>query len=321
MKKLLKNIFAVCILGALVSSMAAPAGQGIDGIAAVVNDQIITQSELRQKVEDFKKEHRSEDLPANKELRKQILNGMIATKLQLQIADRNHITVFPDELNKQISDIAKRNHITVDSLRKQVEAEGLSYASYRENIKNQMIQTKLQQQVIMPKINITTEQVETVMKAEKNTPKASEAIFHVRDVTVSLPDAPTPASIVKAKTQAKNLIKKLKKKGVDFKAFAMAQSEGSQALSGGDLGWHPLAELPDIFTSHLITMAKGDIAGPIRAPNGFHIIKLEDIKSQKSDLTPEKAREMLFKREFQTQLEDWLHDLRENAYVKVEEVS
>lgn len=319
-KKFLQYL-GICILIGFVgghAALAQPKPHPIDRIVAVVNDDIITEQQLAHRLTEFKQQAAAQgrSLPKEQVLRRQLLKRMIEQKLQLQLAQRNHIAVTQDQLNAQIQKIAKENHMTLSQFKNALEQQGLNYAQYRRRLRDQMTIQLLQREAIAPKIHITKQQVDGLLKNYQNQPHA-DSQFHVADIVVPLPDSPTPQAIAKAKQKAQTLLKRLKQ-GHNFNQLAMGESSGQNALQGGDLGWRRLAELPDAFTQHLVTMTQGDVAGPIRAPNGFHLIKLKGLRSAKQDLSPKKAREMLFQREFEQQHQAWLRNLKQQAYIKIE---
>ena len=105
-------------------------------------------------------------------------------------------------------------------------------------------------------------------------------------------------------------------KGANFKQLAAAESAGDKALQGGDLGWRHLAEIPTIFADSVKTMHSGQLAGPLRAPNGFHIIKLVAIRGGKQDLTKDEVRNLIYQRKYEEKVQIWLQQLRAQAYIK-----
>ena len=133
---------------------------------------------------------------------------------------------------------------------------------------------------------------------------------------VPLPSNPTATQRKAIEKKAKALAKKAKS-GVNFSQLAAAESGGSNALKGGDLSWRRLVEIPTIFADPVSKMHKGEVAGPIAAPNGFHIIKLSGVRANKTKLTKDQVGNMIYQRKFEEKVQVWLKNLREEAYVKV----
>jgi peptidyl-prolyl cis-trans isomerase SurA len=222
--------------------------------------------------------------------------------------------VTQNQLNEQISQIAQKNGMDLAQFKQALQQQGINYAQYRKRLHEQMTVQMMQQRAIAPKIQITDQQVQNFLQTYKNSPH-SDSQFHVADIVVPLPDNPTPQAVAKAKKQADKITSRLKQ-GADFHQTAIARSSGVNALEGGDLGWNRLGELPDVFTHYLLKMQPGEVSGPIKAPNGYHVIKLVAVKHADTKLTKKNARQMLFRREFNRRLQAWLQELRGQAYIK-----
>lgn len=247
----------------------------LDKIIAIVNEGVITESELTQQIDLVKQQLRQSNipLPPMAVLRKQVLQHLIDVNIQLQLAKQVNLTVSNNELNKAVEDIATRNNMTVQQLHQEIQSQGLDYAQYRENIRREMTLSRLQQEAVGNRVVITDEQVDNYLKTFQDQIKANQE-FHVRSILIPLPESPTPDNITQAETKAQDLLKQIQA-GTDFSQIAVAESGDQSALQGGDLGWRKLAALPATFAQRVITMTPGDIAGPIRTGNGFHLIKLE----------------------------------------------
>lgn len=309
----------LCLFLCLMIAAVAQAGrdmQLVDRIVAVVNNQVITQKELHDRVEFLKNQASSEDrdLPSDNKLEKQVLDSMITEKLQLQLAERNHIDVSQDSLNEQVQNIAQSNNLSLTQFKNELQRRGIDYKQFRDRLHKQMIIQKMQHQALAPKIDITKEQIRSFMDNYKQKPHA-DSKYHVADIVVPLPDEPSQAQVNKARKKARQIKHKLAE-GADFHKLAVAESQGSNALQGGDMGWNRLGELPDVFAKHLVTMQQGDIAGPIKAPNGFHVIQLKEAQQSDNKLTEDKARKMLFQRQFRHKLDNWLDKIKKQAYIK-----
>lgn len=252
--------------------------QKLDKIIAIVNNGVITQNELNQQLAMIKHQatQNKVKLPPSNVLRKQVLQHLIDVDMQLQMAKRAGIQISSQEVDDAIKKIADRSHITIAQLRQKVEAGGLSYKQYRSNISKEITIARLQQEAVGKDIMINDQQVSNYLSTIKNQSK-SNLEYHVKNILIPLPDAPTPTQVEQAKRQATDLVKKLRA-GADFSMQAMAESSGQSALEGGDLGWRHMAALPDVFASSVAALKKGQISNPIRTPNGFHIIKLVGVR-------------------------------------------
>lgn len=220
---------------------------------------------------------RQVNIPPEAILRKQVLDHLIDVELQLQVAKSNNIHIDQEGLNEALANIAERHNMTLAKLRQSIKSQGIPWEQYRANIKKEILISKFQQQAI-DNVVVEKSEVDDYLKSNKH---KQHLQFHIKDIVISLPEAPSPKQIKQAKAQALKLIEEVKQ-GLNFSDAAVARSSGQFALEGGDLGYRSLAGLPKMFADKVVNMKKGDIAGPIRAPNGFHVIKLMNIKGQQT---------------------------------------
>ena len=313
---MMKRIIFLALLLTTLSVNAAP--ESLDRVAAVVNDQVITRSELLRNVDLIQKQllAAKTPLPAPEVLQKQVLQHLIDVEVQLQTAKQAGLDIDETKLNEAIRDIAKKNNISMSDMRQQIEQQGLSYDEYRNNVKKEMIINELQQKALGPKITVNDEQVANFIKSaqmEKITPRE----FHLQNILIPLTETPSPQEVAATRQLAEKLVKELKRGG-NFSQATVAHSAGNTALQGGDLGWRALAALPDIFAKQVVTMKAGEIAGPLQTPNGFHIIKLIAVHADKTaPVTDQQARQALYGKHFEQAVQNWLQTLRGKAFIKI----
>jgi peptidyl-prolyl cis-trans isomerase SurA len=292
---MLKRIALLLLL--LPAFPVAPAAQSLDKVIAIVNDGVITESELNAQVELLRQQLRAKQiqLPPEAVLRKQVLQHLIDVDLQLQLAKQNDITVDSTDLNEAINKIAAANNLSMTQLREEITKQGFTWRTYRENIRKEMLISRLQQKAVGKEINITPRQVEDYLKTGQQD-NNSQLTYHLQNIVVPVPEEPTTEQLNKARDKAKELLTKIKK-GEDFNRLAIAESSGEFALEGGDLGERHLAELPEIFAKQVPTMKTGDVAGPIRTGNGFQLIKLIAIggKEEPHEVIKTHVRHILLK--------------------------
>ena len=267
-----KRLAVVCIFFSGVG--LAESKQLLDKVVAVVNNGVITSSELDKQVELSKKQILAQKMQMPKEsvLRKQVLQHLIDVDLQMQMAKQNGIKVDSTELNSAIERVATMNHITLTQLREEITKQGISWKEYRSNIRKEMLITRLQQKAVGKDISVTNEQVDQYLKTASKADN-TELTYHLQNIVIPLNEEPTTEQLKKAKTSADSLLTKIKK-GEDFSRLAIEESSGEVALEGGDLGERHLAELPELFAKEVIHMKVGQVVGPLRAGNGFQLIKL-----------------------------------------------
>jgi peptidyl-prolyl cis-trans isomerase SurA len=274
-------IVSICSCAALAAnknSHAVSPAVSLDRIVAIVNDGVVTQNQLDAEMSSIKQqlEQANTPIPPTNQLRHQVLEHLIDQSLQLQLAKKAGIEVSDADVTKAIGDIANRNGLTIDQLRVKIAEQGLNYQIYRDSIQKQIAITQLQRKEIAPSITITDQEVDDMLAALKRQ-GPTNPVYHIQHILITLPEAPSSEQMVHAKQKADELLIKLRA-GANFQEAAVAESGDSQALQGGDLGWRKAAELPEIFANYLKTMTVGDVAGPIRTGNGFHILKLAGIR-------------------------------------------
>jgi peptidyl-prolyl cis-trans isomerase SurA len=287
-------VFSLILLPVMISvALAEP----LDKVVAVVNDNVITESELLAQTEILRQQilAKNMQLPSESVLRKQVLQHLIDVDLQLQMAKNTDITVDSTELDEAIKKIATDNKLSLTQLREEVSKQGLSWEEYRENIHKEMVISRLQQRAVGKDIVVSTQQVDDYVKTSHHNEK-SQQLFHVQNIVIPLSEEPTTEEVNKAHHKANVLLTKIRQ-GEDFNRAAIAESSGEFALEGGDLGERHLAELPEIFANEVVNMKVGEVAGPIRTGNGFQLLKLVSINENKErhEVTKTHVRHILLK--------------------------
>ncbi|MFP8965617.1 peptidylprolyl isomerase [Pokkaliibacter sp. CJK22405] len=266
----LVSALAGIMLGTTLSGVAQ-ADTAIDGVAAIVNDDVVLKSELDQRVQLVKQRFQNRQLPPEDQLRHQVLEQLALERLQLSLAKNQGIRVSDDELYQTLQRTAQRNNMDLIQFKKALEAEGTSFDAFRDEIRNTMIIQRLQQQVVNSRIQISEADIKQLMK---NPNSAFGSLrFHLHHILIPLPENPTADQIDAAKKKADEVYKEAKA-GTDFDQLALTYSGSQTALEGGDMGWKSTAELPSIFSGVVPTMGVGDVSEPIRSASGFHIVKL-----------------------------------------------
>lgn len=289
---MLKRI--ACLL-LLVPAVAL--AQPLDSVVAVVNDGVITSSELNAQVEILRQQitEKKMQLPSESALRKQVLQHLIDVDLELQLAKQHNLTIDDSELDEAIAKIAANNKLSLTELREAIGHQGLLWKTYRENIRKEILIGRLQQKAVGNDVKVTPQQVEDYLKTSVHQDK-SQFTFHLQNIVIPLPEEPTSDQLKNARQKAGALLAKIKK-GNDFNGIAIAESSGEFALEGGDLGERHLAELPEVFANEVIKMKAGQVVGPLRTGNGFQLIKLVSIGGDtgKHEVVKTRVRHILLK--------------------------
>ncbi len=273
------TIYVLLLLSFMLTAVsAAEKVQVLDKAVAIVNDNVITQHQLDAKMSQVIKRLKAANTPMPRKavLREQVLTHLINQEMELQMVRRADIKISDEALNDAIAKIASRNGVSVAGLKRKVRARGENYQTYREQIRDEMAISRLEQETIGRHIIITDQDVTNYLDKFKNKSNALTQ-YHLKNILIPLPDEPSPTQLEQAKQKAQSLVKQLHK-GANFEKVAVASSGGEEALQGGDLGWRKAAQLPDIFQQTVVKMKPGQVAGPLRAPNGYHILKLVGVR-------------------------------------------
>jgi len=272
------------------------AGVPLDRIVAVVENDIIMQSELDIQLRTVvgRMKEQGVKLPSSSVLENQVLERMILTKIQLQLAENTGIRVDDETLNRTISNIAAGNNVSLSQFKEILEKDGFNYEKFRENIRNEIIVSRLRQRQVDNRISITSKEIDNALMNEEFQ-GSTETEYLLQHILISLPEAPAPDEEEQARLVASKVLEDLKT-GQNFATMATTVSDGQRALEGGDLGWRKKNEIPTLFSDQIATMEKGDISDLIKSSSGFHIVKLADVRSSnKHMITQTKARHILIK--------------------------
>jgi len=261
-----------------VSLSANAAISSVDRIVAVINEDVILESELNKQIKTVKGQLQQRNTPAppDEVLRRQVLERLIISHLQLQVAERTGIRVNDNTLNKSITGIAQQNGMSIGEFRSAIEADGFDFSVFREDIRKEMIISRLMQRRVRQRVKITEQEIDNFLATNKNRSESNKE-YRLSHILVSLPEAASATQVDTAQTKINNVIQQLRA-GADFKQIAASSSDGQQAFNGGDLGWRKSAQLPSIFVDVATSMQKGDVSDAIRSPSGFHVIMLTDVR-------------------------------------------
>lgn len=260
-------------LMAALSTGGAGAADELNRIVAVVNDDVVLESELETKLRIVREQLAAQNtqMPPENVLRQQVLERVIVDQLQLQLAARNNIQVDDETLNASLRNIADQNGLSLEQFRAALEAEGHSFAAFREEIRSQIILSRLHQQMVGNRINVTDQEIDNLLANEQAW--GGEREYHLGHILIAVPEGSSPEVIQAAGRKADDIVRQLRA-GADFAHTAVSVSAGQTALEGGDLGWRKAGQLPTLLAESVHGMQPGDITDPIRGTGGFHIVKL-----------------------------------------------
>lgn len=289
----------------------------IDRIAAIVDSDVIMQSELDERIEIIRRQTPADKLPFLSQLRKQVMDRMIEDSIQKQRADQIGLRITDDQLNDALNRMAAQNQMTLEQFRNTMEAQGVPFAQAREQIRDEMLVSRLQRIRVGERIQITDQDVDLFLASEVGK-MASAAEYHLGHILVSTPSDATPADIQNAEAEAKQLTSQLKQ-GADFTKTAIAHSDGRNALKGGDLGWRKENQLPSLFVNIVPRMRVGEISNPIRSASGFHIVKILEKRGGSTQMVTQYQVRHILVRPNELRNEDQTRDLITRLYRQLQD--
>ena len=271
--------------------------EGVDRIVAIVEDEVILESELQKRIEMVRQGMSGSDAPTPSgiQLARQVLERLILEKIQINLAEKSGLRIDDETLRQAVQQIAQKNNVTPEELRQSLRAEGMEYSEFLEQIRGELAQQRLRASQVNNQIKISDREIEHWMKSRGQSAANPDAEILLGHILISTPQAASPQALKAGKERADKLIEELKG-GLDFKEATLRSSDSSEALKGGDLGWRKLSAMPTLFADLVPKMKKGDLEGPIRSPSGFHIIKLLDTRGGDAErITKTRVRHILIK--------------------------
>lgn len=286
-------LYLILIIGWVVR---CPASVELDRIAAVVNDDVVMRSELDERIRAVTSQlnEQGTTLPPQGVLQRQVLDRLILTKLQIQEAQHTGIRVDDETLNRTINNIAARNKVSLAEFRKILESDNYSYEKFREDIRNEILISRLVQRQVNNRVNVSESEIENFL-ATMEQQGVIDKEYKISHILITIPQNASPETIEKTREKAAMILKELKN-GKDFAQMAATYSDGQQALDGGDLGWRKAGQVPTLFADFIAIMRVGDISDIITSPSGYHIIRLDDERTgKKVIITQTRARHILIR--------------------------
>lgn len=270
----------IFLLSSLVLMLSANAGtaESLNRVVALVNDDVILESELTDRetmiVEQLRQQQAQ--LPARATLRKQVLDRLVLENLQLQLAERSGIRVDDETLNANLRNLAKQNDMSLTQFREVLEKDGFDYAAFREEFRGQITMNRIRQEMVDNRVQVTEQEVDQLLASAASFNDQNRE-YRLAHILVSVPEAASPEQVQAARKRADDTLSRISA-GADFQQTAIAESDGQQALNGGDLGWRKTGQLPSFFTNVVGQLTRGQVSELIRSPSGFHIVKIMDIR-------------------------------------------
>jgi len=259
----------------LAQPTAAPSARSADYIVAIVNNELVTQVEVDQRINRIKLDaiRGGTRLPPDDELRKQVLNALIEERVIVTYARDAGMKVDDPELDRAVANVASANKLTLDKLHERLKAEGIDYTRFRANLRDQMLSERVREREVINRIKITDAEIDNVIASRKNQ-AAGSAELNIAQILVTVPENAGPDVVAERREKIMAALARVRG-GEPFELVAKAVSEDGNKDKGGEIGAKPADRLPDLFVDAVKPLAVGAVTTePVRSGAGFHILKL-----------------------------------------------
>ncbi|PCI70497.1 MAG: peptidylprolyl isomerase [Piscirickettsiaceae bacterium] len=291
--KFLTLILIVAVCAPLISHAKDP----MNRIVAIVDKGIILQSQLDEQVKQMYQRLPVEQRAkiARKDIESRVLERMIITELQLQIARRSSITIPEVDIDASIKRVAAVNKLTPEEFNNVLTKDSISITEFRKSIRDQMLIRRVQSSFVHHEVKISQQEVDSFLKLMEQNQEGQSSEYHLGHILIATPENASLEQASKAKQKANEVIAALNQ-GQAFSTVSISKSDANNALDGGDLGWMKQAQMPALLTPYVKKMQEGDISPVIQSPSGFHVIKLFATRGQeKVMVTKTHTRHILIK--------------------------
>jgi peptidyl-prolyl cis-trans isomerase SurA len=247
----------------------------VDRIVAVVNKDVITQRDLNERLNLVVSQlnRQKTPLPPQDVLERQVLERMITDRVQVQFALETGLRVDDLQVDRTVAMIAEQNRMSLADFRRALEREGVPFEKFREDIRQEVMMSRLREREVDSKIQIGESEIDNFLEEMQSTARNAE--YNLAHILVRVPENATPDQIEARMKRAQEAAARARS-GADFAQLAVSFSDAPDALSGGGMGWRAQDRLPEIFATVLTNMRPGDVSDVLRSPAGFHVLKLLD---------------------------------------------
>jgi peptidyl-prolyl cis-trans isomerase SurA len=290
-----------------------------DRIIAVVNNDAITMNELMESIAVYRAENRQQvGAPSDEELRRESLNRLIDSRLQLQEADREKIVIEDTELNEEFLDRIKRYNVkSEEEFEKMIKAQGVTLESIKKRLRDGLKVSKLVRRKVTLRVSVTEDEISQYL--EENRGKLETGLsYHARHILVT-PETDNDVGWEASRIKAEMLRAQLSD-GADFTELARQHSRDASAKDGGDLGTLKRGELAQDVEGAILGLKAGQLSKPFRSPLGYHVFRLESKEGLDGEglvRIRSQIRDILFRQKYETRQETWLKEIKQRAIIEV----
>ena len=276
--------------GAAPSERARSEPVLLDRVVAVVNNEVITRVDLDEQVRVALQQLRRQNtpLPAQEVLERQLLERLVTARVLVQTARETGLRVDDTQLQRSLERIAQENKLTPDAFRKALEGDGVNFNRFREELRNEILITRLKEREVDSKILITDAEIDNYLKNQQ-TLGGKDDEYSLAHILLLVPEQASPEQIQAKRAAAEKALAQLKG-GADFRQVSAGVSDAQNALEGGPLGWRPTSRLPQLFVDAVRTLKVGELSPVLRSANGFHILKVLDKRGNETPVIVQQTR-------------------------------
>jgi len=267
----------VVAAGTLALATAHLFAQTGDYIVAVVNQELVTASEVQQRLARVRDEaaRNKQSLPPLSALRKQLLDTLIDERVLVTFARETGARVDDPEIDRAVANVATQNQMTLPQLRERLRQEGIPFAKFRENIRDQIMVERVREREVISRIKITDVEIDDLIE-KRRAAAGTSAQLNVAQILVTVPEGAPDGVVAERRARAEAALQRVRA-GEDFTAVAREISEDSNRGQGGEMGMRPVDRLPELFVRSVQGLKPGEVAPElIRSGAGFHVLKLVD---------------------------------------------
>jgi peptidyl-prolyl cis-trans isomerase SurA len=276
------------------SAWTQAATEMLDQVVAIVDDDIVMASELRERLASVSQnlQARGVEAPPEEMLIRETLDRLILESIQVQKGPRVGVRISDAQLNAALERIAAQNGLNLDQFRTALEQNGQSYNELREQVRREMIIQRVQQGHVNQRIDISEQEVENFLATEEGQ-KLTQPEYRIVHALLPLSPDVSASADAEAKNYVSGMVRRIRA-GEPFEQV-VASGSGPYTFSGGDLGWRKLDDLPSLFSEVAPSLGQGEVADPIRSPSGYHLIKMEDKRGGEQLVNQTKTAHILMK--------------------------
>jgi peptidyl-prolyl cis-trans isomerase SurA len=278
MKATLRHgVQALLILLAVLAPLSVQAERKLlDQVVAIVDEDVILQTELEARISTITSRLSAQGtaLPPRQILEERVLDQLITESIQMQMADRAGMRISDNELNETMANIAERNGMSLAQFENQLAAEGVTYNQAREQIRREMLTSRVQQRQVGNRVRVTDREVENYLESLEAR-GGNNAQYRLAYIFVSVDDPSDDAEVDAAREKAQRLRNEIAS-GRDFREVAVAESDASNALEGGDMGWRAEGQLPSLVAPVVPELPVGEPSEVLENNSGFHLVMVMD---------------------------------------------